>query len=960
MSLPAEPFAPSSGLAGTRKLSTARIVFLVVAAAAPLAAMVGNVPLALKLGNGPGLPGAFLLATAVLLCFAVGYAAMSREVVNTGAFYTYVARGLGKPPAVSAAFVAVLSYNALAAGLVGAFGYFGSLVLDSAGVHGVNWYAVAVLGWAVTAVLGYRSVDVSARVLAVLMVAEISILLVLDLGVLHAKGSAGLPGTVFSPSTVFSGALGLALMFAFASFIGFESAALYGEESQDPQRSIPRATYASVILIGAFYTFTTWCIVGGGGVAEAAARKKGDLGTLVLDLNGRFVGPWAHDLMAVFFVTSLLASLLAVHNAASRYMFALGREHLLPAALGRFHPRRYSPHIASMTQSAVSAVVVTAFAVAGLDPYLSLAASMVGLSTLGIVLLQAAAAVAIIAFFRRRDEGDVWRTVVAPLIGAAGLLLAAALLVVNYSILTGTRSWAVNGLPLLLVLVAVAGLVYALWLRRARPGVYRELAGTRLRRSSTRTAVRTDYGPDHRYCIVGGGPAGLVMARAFAAEGIGYDQFERHSALGGIWDLDNEGTPMYESAHFISSKYTSHFYGFPMPADYPDYPSRRQILAYVRAFATQYGLDRAATTGVEVVAAAPVSDGWEVQLSTGERRRYRGVVCANGVTWHPRLPQLAGLDTFAGEVRHSVTYRSAEELRGRRVLVVGAGNSGVDIACDAAGVADRAFLSVRRGYRFVPKHIFGVPTDVFFSSGGLPPKGVVVPDDPSELVDSLVGDLTRFGLPAPDHALLESHPIMNTQVLHYLSHGDLVAKPDLRELRQQKAVFADGSEEEVDLVLLATGYDYLVPYVDPELFDWNQGRPDLYLNIAHRTLDGLYVLGFVEFADAAYQRFDEMAQVVVMDAHAHRTGEGLQEWRRLRAEDHPDLTGGHHYIDSPRHQAYVDSPTYQRYLAELRNRFGFADPDDDFYPTPVVDLTGHAGTAAGGSAHSHSGKVASP
>jgi hypothetical protein len=179
---------------------------------------------------------------------------------------------------------------------------------------------------------------------------------------------------------------------------------------------------------------------------------------------------------------------------------------------------------------------------------------------------------------------------------------------------------------------------------------------------------------------------------------------------------------------------------------------------------------------------------------------------------------------------------------------------------------------------------------------------------------------------------------MNTQVLHHLAHGDLVAKPDVREVREHSVVFVDGTEEEVDLVLLATGYDYPVPYVDPALFDWTDGRPDLYLNIAHRTLDGLYVLGFVELADAAYQRFDDMAQVVVMDAHAHRTGEHLAELRRLRRVDHPDLRGGHHYVDSPRHATYVDSATYQQYLAELRGRFGFADPDDSFYPPPSVDL----------------------
>ena len=927
-----------------KKLSTARIVFLVVAAAAPLAAMVGNVPLALKLGNGPGLPGAFVLATVVLLCFAVGYAAMSRKVVNTGAFYTYVARGLGKPPAVAVAFVAVLSYNALAAGLVGAFGYFGAVVLDGAGIHGVPWLAVSAVGWAVTALLGYRSVDVSARFLAVLMTAEISILAVLDLGIIWHRGATALPRSVFAPSTVFSGALGLALMFAFASFIGFESAALYGEESQDPQRSIPRATYSSVLIIGTFYTFTTWCIVGGGGVEAARALSKGNLGTLVLDLSGAYVGPWAHDVMAVLFVTSLLASLLAIHNAASRYMFALGRERLLPTVLGRFHPRRYSPYIASLTQSGISAFVVLAFALGGLDPYLSLAASMIGLSTLGIVALQAVAAISIIVFFWRRREVDWWRTVIAPLIGAVGLFCAAWLLTAHYATLTGTGSAWVNDLPLVLVVVAVAGLGYAIWLRRSAPDIYRELAQVRLRGRSQRTAPVTSYDKQHdRYCIVGGGPAGLVMARALDREGIPYDLFERHTSLGGIWDADNPGSPMYESAHFISSKYTSHFFGFPMPSDYPDYPSHRQILSYVQSFARVFGLERHATTGVTVLTAAPVGDAWSVTLSSGETRTYRGVVCANGVTWHPSLPEYPGLADFTGEVRHCVTYRSAAELADRRVLIVGAGNSGVDIACDAAVSAEAAFLSVRRGYRFIPKHLFGIPTDVFITRGGIPPKGVVVPDDPTRLVDALVGDLTRYGLPAPDHQLLQSHPIMNTQVLHHLAHGDLVAKSDISEFAGNTVLFADGSQEQVDLVLFATGYDYKIPYVDPGLFTWDRGRPELYLNVLHRTLDGLYVLGFVEFADAAYQRFDEMAQLVVMDAQAHATGEGLAELRALRASDHPDLRGGHDYVSSRRHAAYVDAATYQRHLAELRDHFGFADPSDSFYrlPPESADVTAH-------------------
>ncbi len=914
-----------------RTLSTRRIVFLVVAAAAPLAAMVGNVPLALRLTDSPGLPGAFLLATIVLLCFSVGYSAMSRRVVNTGAFYTYVARGLGKQPAVAVALVAVLSYNAMAIGLTGGFGYFAQVVLHEAGLD-ISWIPLAALGWAITAFLGYRSVELSAKVLAVLMSAEVVILTIFDVAVVGTDGVDVLRTGSFAPSTVFSASLGIWLMFAFASFIGFESAALYGEEAADPKHSVPRATITAVLLIGGFYCLTSWVIVGAGGVQQAAALPADDVGEVVFNQAQAYLGETFLSIMAVFFVTSVLASLLAIHNAASRYMFALGREGLLPRKLGELHPRRYAPSYASATQSVVNAVVVLAFAAFGLSPYLDLGASMVGLSTLGIVALQAVAAVAIIVFFWRRPDRDWWRTGLAPLVGAVGLTIATVLLAVHYTDLTQTDAVWVKLLPVALLATAVGGWFYALWLRKNRPQVYADLAETDLRGSAERTASTADY--KDSYCIVGGGPAGLVMARTFLAEGVPFDVFERHTSLGGIWDQDNPGSPMYDTAHFISSKYTSGFYGYPMPDDYPDYPRHDQILSYIKGFAEAFGLDEHVMLGVEVVRATPLDDGsgpWEVELSTGERRRYAGVVCANGVTWHPYVPELPGLERFAGEVRHSVTYRSPAEFAGRRVLVIGAGNSGVDIACDAAQSASAAYLSLRRGYRFVPKHLFGVPTDHFINHGGTPPHGVVVPVDPTDLVDALVGDLTRYGLAPPDHQLLESHPIMNTQVLHHFAHGDLTAKGDVREIREHSVVFADGSEEQVDLILLATGYDYQIPYLDPGLFDWSQGRPDLWMRVVHPTIDGLYVLGFIELADAAYRRFDEMAQLVLMDVHAHATGERLDELRDLRRNDRPQLRGGMTYVDSRRHAAYVEAATYQRHLGVLRDRFGWPSLDEHSY-----------------------------
>jgi len=468
-------------------LSSRRVVFLVVAAAAPMAAMVGNLPLALYLGNGAGTPGAFLLATLILLCFAVGSAAMGERVVNTGAFYTYVARGLGRPPAVGAAYLAVLSYNAMTVGLAGAVGYFVDLVLETEGVRG-PWQVYSAAAVAAMAALGYRSVELSAKVLAVLMAAEIGILTVFDLGVVVHRGGAALPATSFAPGTVFSGAVGLALMFGFTSFLGFESAALYGEETVDPRRSIPRAIYVAVLLIGGFYVLTSWVVVGAVGPDAVGSTARAELGNLLFTLNTRYVTAWVTDVMAVLLCTSVFASMLALHNAAARYMFALGRERLLPRALGRLHPRRHAPSAASLTQSALTVAVVGAFAAAGLDPYLNLGTSMVGLGTLGVVALQAVAAVAVVAFFRRRGDRRWWRTAVAPGLGAAGLIAATVLVVDQFGTLVGTDNPLVRQLPWLLVAAVAGGVGVALWLRRARPRVYADLAPAELRHDVGPTA----------------------------------------------------------------------------------------------------------------------------------------------------------------------------------------------------------------------------------------------------------------------------------------------------------------------------------------------------------------------------------------------------------------------------------------------------------------------------------------
>ena len=466
---------PAGSLRGG--LTTPKIVFLVVAAAAPMAAMVGIVPLAFLLGAGPATPAAFVVCGVILLCFSVGYAAMSRRITNAGGFYTYVARGLGRPPAVAAALVAVIAYNAVAVELVAGFGYFGQLVVRQQTGIDLPWELYAALGVAVAAALGYRTIDIGAKLLALFLTAEIAILLILDVAVIGHKGKAALPATSFSPHTfLHGGSAGIGLMFAFGAFVGFESAALYGEESKNPRRSIPLATYVSVMVITLFYALTSWIAVGAVGAGQVRAVAGKQLGNLFFALSDQYVTSWVTTVMEVLLCTSLLASLLAIHNAASRYMFVLGRERILPGWLGVSHRRHDAPSRASVTQTTINVVVVGAFAAAGLDPYLSLATAMAGLGTLGIIVLQAAAAAAVVAFFRRRGQLHWWKTILAPAIGFAGLSAATVLALMNYSTLTGTSNRAINALPWLLAASVIGGVGYALWLRRNRPLIYAGIA----------------------------------------------------------------------------------------------------------------------------------------------------------------------------------------------------------------------------------------------------------------------------------------------------------------------------------------------------------------------------------------------------------------------------------------------------------------------------------------------------
>ncbi|WP_033822048.1 APC family permease, partial [Kitasatospora sp. MBT63] len=468
--------APPAASPTSRRLTTGHIVFLIVAAAAPLSAMVGTVPLAFAIGTGPGVPAAFAFAGVTLLCFSVGYAVSARRTGGSGGFYASIADGLGRPPAVGSGYIALLAYNCATVGLVGALGYFTQLVLAAHGLD-LPWQLCAAVGLAAVAVLGYRDIAVSARVLAVLMAGEIGVLAVLDLAVLGRHGTSALPLDSFSPHTATGPGLGVSLMFAFVSFIGFESAALYGQEAKDPRRSVPRATYIAVVLIAGFYALTSWAAVGAIG-PDAVRQTAGDqLGDLFFVLGTDYLGGTGSTILQIMLCTSLFAATLALHSAANRYAQVLADDGLLPRRLGAVHPRYASPHLASIAQTVLSAVVVGGFALAGLDPYADLTTSMLGLGTLGIVVLQALAALAVLGLARKGLKAGLWQGVIAPLLGFAGLAVTVWLVVGNFDLLTGTHNGLVSALPWAVPVIGVLGLAYGYWLRTARPSHYARLTG---------------------------------------------------------------------------------------------------------------------------------------------------------------------------------------------------------------------------------------------------------------------------------------------------------------------------------------------------------------------------------------------------------------------------------------------------------------------------------------------------
>ncbi|MEV4628265.1 APC family permease [Micromonospora sp. NPDC049523] len=457
------------------RLGVPSVVFFVVAAAAPLTVVAGGATTGYAITGVTGMPVAYLLVAVILTLFAVGYVAMSRHILNAGAFYTYVGHGLGRPAGVGGAMVALVAYNAMQVGLYGGFGAVTADLVNPRLGWDVAWWAYALAAWAIVGVLGVLRVDLNGRVLAAMLSAEIVITVVFDLVMLDHPTGGQVSWVTLSPSHLLTAGIGAALVTAVTGFVGFEATVVFAEETRDPRRTVARATYAALAVTGLLYAASAWAMSVATGPDRIVTAARTDGTQLIFNLVRPHLGQTLVTVGQVLFVTSLFAALLAFHNTVARYGFALGREAVLPVWLGRASRRTGAPATASTAQTALALVVLGFYAAAGADPITHLFFWVTVTGGLGVLILMTATSAAVVGYFARDPHDEtLTRRLVAP--ATATVLLAGILwaTVAGFDTLLGVTPdsplrWLI---PAGYVLTAGLGIAWAYRLRRARPQVY--------------------------------------------------------------------------------------------------------------------------------------------------------------------------------------------------------------------------------------------------------------------------------------------------------------------------------------------------------------------------------------------------------------------------------------------------------------------------------------------------------
>ncbi len=464
----------SAGLRGS--MGTTQVALTVLAMAAPLSNVYGVLPLGITRGNGIGTPAIYIFVGAIFLLFAVGFTTMARNLPRAGAFYTYVTAGLGRPIGLGSAYLTTFAYFVFCIGSYAYFGYaFGDTLTRVAGIEGVPWWVWSAASLIAVGALGVCNVEVSGKVLVALMAIEIGLVMLFNLPVLFTGGPEGYQGDSFMPTGIFSGDLGVAVLFAIACYIGFETTVIYRDEVKDARRTIPRAMYIAIAGLCAFYVVSAWCLVtfwGTGNVAEIGRDSESVLFTGGFEY---YMGATFTQILTVLVVTSVFAGALSTHNAFTRYLFMLGRDGSLPSYLSRATERYASPGKASVTASALSAIVLMPFVLTGVGAN-KLYPSMFGFGTFSLVVMFVLVSISTLRYFRLvRHREAAWNTTVAPILSTLGMGLLLVISSVYFSMsIEAPLPVAVAEQVLLLAILAV-GTCIGLYLRRNRPEAYRRI-----------------------------------------------------------------------------------------------------------------------------------------------------------------------------------------------------------------------------------------------------------------------------------------------------------------------------------------------------------------------------------------------------------------------------------------------------------------------------------------------------
>jgi amino acid transporter len=452
------------------------LFFSVMAYNAPLVIVIGVIPVMVAVGNGIGTPMVFVVCGLIIAAFAVGFTRMARVAPNPGAFYSYITSGLGKEIGLGAGFIAALSYFCCYTGTF-AFGgtVLGSLVENSLNGPHLPWWVWALVFWAGAGILGYLKVQLSARVLSLLLLLELIVIVAYDAAIfLAGGGEAGLPPTPFiSPDAWFSGSIGLALLFGIGMFGGFEVTALFRDEVKDPKRTVPRATYAVIAVVVAMYALTAWLFIGSQGidvvVGVTQENPTAAMESSILNFGGRLM----LDLATAMVNTSTFAVLLAAHNITSRYLFNLSADGILHGSLSRVHSRFGSPYVASIVASVAALVVGIPFVLLGTDA-LVMYAAFIGITSFTLIFSMFVTNLAIVIYMRRhhKETGTVWNQVIAPTVAGVGLGTSLVLAAVNFPLLIGGSNELAAVLFALMAGIFLLGVVLAIVYRKRRPDVY--------------------------------------------------------------------------------------------------------------------------------------------------------------------------------------------------------------------------------------------------------------------------------------------------------------------------------------------------------------------------------------------------------------------------------------------------------------------------------------------------------